>query len=183
MRLLLTAAICAALLAGCGASQPKSNAPSKAAIEKAFAGSPPKLAALHNQAGQLLGGGKTAFHARLDELRGYPVVVNSWGSWCAPCRGEFPVFQRASVELGKRVAFLGIDGQDNDGNARGFLKKYPVTYPSYKDPDVKIANSIKAGGFWPTTTFFNRQGKIVYTHPGPYNNVKDLVTDIRRYAE
>ena len=121
MRTLFTAVACAALLAGCGASDPKSNAPTKAEIQRAFAGSPPKLAALHNQGGQLLDGGKDAFHARLDDLRGYPVVVNSWGSWCAPCRGEFPVFQRAAVQLGKRVAFIGLDGQDNEGNARKFL--------------------------------------------------------------
>ena len=182
MRILLTALACAALLAGCGSSDPKSNAPSKAQIQQAFAGSPPKLTALHSQASQLLDGGKAAFQARLQQLRGYPVVVNSWGSWCAPCRGEFPVFQKVAVQLGKRVAFLGLDGQDNDGNARSFLKKFPVTYPSYKDPDVKIANSIRAGGFYPTTTFFDKRGKLVYSHPGPYSKIKDLITDVHRYA-
>ena len=183
MRIVLTVLACAAVLAGCGATEPKSNAPTKAQIAKAFAGSPPKLAALHNQASQLLNGGKDAFHTRLDDLRGYPVVVNSWGSWCAPCRGEFPVFQRVAVRLGKQVAFVGLDGQDNPGNARKFLTKFPVTYPSYSDPDVKIANSIRAGGFYPTTTFFDKQGKLVYTHPGPYDNAKDLIADIRRYAQ
>lgn len=183
-RITLTAFVCAlALIAvGCGSKDPKSNAPSPARIKAAFAGSPPKLQALHDQAGQLLSGGKDAFHSRLDQLRGYPVVVNSWGSWCAPCRGEFPVFQQTAVKEGKQVAFLGLDAQDNDGNARKFLKEYPVTYPSYKDPDVKISNSIRAGGFFPTTIFFNKQGKLVYAHPGPYNNQKDLIADIHRYA-
>ena len=182
MRIALVAIACLALLAGCGASEPKSAGITPAQMKKELAGSPPKLAALHNQGSQLLGGGKSAFQARLAELRGYPLVVNIWGSWCAPCRGEFPIFQRASVQVGKRVAFLGLDGQDNDGNARTFLKKYPVLYPSYRDPDVKIANSIRAGSFFPTTTFFDKRGKLVYSHPGPYNSVKDLITDIRRYA-
>jgi len=183
MRTLVLAAVCIALLPGCGSKEPANAAPSKAEIQKAFAGSPPKLTALHNQGNQLLGGGKDAFHARLDQLRGYPVVVNSWGSWCAPCRGEFPVFQKVAVQQGKRVAFLGLDAQDNDGNAHKFLKQFPVTYPSYKDPDVKVSNSIRAGGYFPTTIFFDKNGKLVYAHPGPYKDAKDLIADIRRYAE
>src|SRR4051795_3180926 len=175
-------ALVALVAAGCGAKDPQSNAPSPAEIKAAFKGSPPKLQTLHGQANQLLGGGKDAFKARMQALRGYPVVVNSWGSWCAPCRGEFPVFQKVSTQLGRRVAFLGLDGRDNDGEAQKFMKKFPLTYPSYKDPDVKSALSIHAGGFYPTTTFFNAKGKLVYTHPGPYNSAKDLIADIRRYA-
>src|SRR3954471_6661457 len=176
-------ALVALVAAGCGAEDPQSNAPSPAEIKAAFKGSPPKLQTLHGQANQLLGGGKSAFQARMMNLRGYPVVVNSWGSWCAPCRGEFPVFQQVALKEGKRVAFLGLDAQDNDGNATKFLKRYPVTYPSYKDPDVKASNSIRAGGFFPTTIFFDKTGKLVYSHPGPYKNEQDLIADIRRYAE
>src|SRR3954447_475445 len=149
MRLALTLVLCLGLAAGCGSSDPKSAAPTKSQIQQAFTGSPPKLAALHNQANQLLPGGKSAFQARLADLRGYPVVVNSWGSWCAPCRGEFPAFQRAALKEGKRVAFLGLDAQDHDLSARKFLKNSRVTYPSYKDPDVKLSNSIRAGGSFP----------------------------------
>ena len=60
------------------------------------------------------------------ELRGHPVVVNKWGSWCGPCRAEFPYFQRQAIEHGKKVAFLGVDGKDNDANAEEFLKEFPV---------------------------------------------------------
>jgi cytochrome c biogenesis protein CcmG/thiol:disulfide interchange protein DsbE len=183
MRLLLAVLTMTVLLAGCGASEPKSAAPSQSEVKKQLGGAAPKLAALHNQANQLIGGSKSDFQARMAELRGYPVVVNKWASWCAPCRGEFPAFQKAGLKLGKRVAFLGLDGQDNDGNARKFLKQYPVTYPSYRDPDLKIAPTIQAGVAFPTTIFFNRQGKLVYAHPGPYNNAADLIADIKRYAE
>jgi cytochrome c biogenesis protein CcmG, thiol:disulfide interchange protein DsbE len=185
MRLALPALCCAVslvALTGCGAANPKSATPSAAKLAKALQGSPPKLAALHRQANELVGGSKSAFEARLAALRGYPVVVNKWASWCAPCRGEFPVFQRAGLAVGKRVAFLGLDGQDNDGNARKFLKQFPVIYPSYRDPDLKIAPTIQAGVAFPTTIFFNRQGKLIYAHPGPYSKVSDLLTDIRRYA-
>ena len=175
---------CTALLAGCGASNPPSAAPSKATLAKAFQGSPPALVALHRQANELIGGSKSAFDSRLAALRGHPVVVNKWASWCAPCRGEFPVFQRAVLgpSIGNRVAFVGLDGQDNDGDARKFLAKFPVSYPSYRDPDIKIASSIQAGVAFPTTIFFDRSGKVVYAHPGPYSKPAELIADIHRYA-
>ena len=183
MRLLLVFVAVTALLAGCGNSEPKSAAVPQAQVDKALAGAPPKLAALHKQANELIGGSKSDFTTRMAQLRGYPVVVNKWASWCAPCRGEFPAFQKAGVRLGKQVAFLGLDGQDNDGNARKFLKDFPVTYPSYRDPDLKIAPTIQAGVAFPTTIFFNKQGKLVYAHPGPYNNAADLIADVKRYAQ
>jgi cytochrome c biogenesis protein CcmG/thiol:disulfide interchange protein DsbE len=182
MRIAVTALLAALLLAGCGNSEPKSQAPSQAEVHKALAGAPPKLKAVHNQANQLIGGSTTDFQDRMTQLRGYPVVVNKWASWCAPCRGEFPAFQQAGLKLGKKVAFLGLDGQDNDGNARTFLKQFPVTYPSYRDPDLKIAPKIQAGIAFPTTIFFDKTGKLVYAHPGPYKNSADLIADIKRYA-
>jgi cytochrome c biogenesis protein CcmG/thiol:disulfide interchange protein DsbE len=173
---------CVATLAGCGSSNPPSAAPSQAQLDKAFRGAPAKIEALRGQANELLGGSKSEFEARLASLRGMPVVVNKWASWCAPCRGEFPIFQRVVLSLGNKVAFLGLDGQDNDGDARKFLRSFPVTYPSYRDPDLKIATSIQAGVAFPTTIFFDRRGKLVYAHPGPYSHLKDLLADIRRYA-
>jgi cytochrome c biogenesis protein CcmG/thiol:disulfide interchange protein DsbE len=183
MRVVATVIAAAVLLAGCGASEPKSAAPPRAEVSKALAGAPPKLAALHKQANELLGGSKSDFDSRMAELRGYPVVVNKWASWCAPCRGEFPAFQRAGLRLGKKVAFLGLDGNDPDSSARKFLKEYPVTYPSYRDPSEKIGPSIQAGVAYPTTVFFDRNGKLVYAHPGPYRTADDLIRDIQRYAE
>jgi cytochrome c biogenesis protein CcmG, thiol:disulfide interchange protein DsbE len=166
-----------------GNSHPKSQAPTKAAEQKAFADSPPPLAAVHNQAGELLGGGTGAFKQRLAQLKGHPVVVNKWAAWCGPCRQEFPVFQKLSVQYGKRVAFLGVDSQDNDGDAKTFLKQFPVSYPSYSDPHIKIAATMNAVGAWPTTVIYNSQGKIANTHFGPYTSDAALAADIKRYAQ
>lgn len=182
MRTVLIVMAAALLLAGCGSSGPKSAAVPRAQVEKALAGSPPKLAKLHSRANQLVGTSKSDFQASMAALRGYPVVVNKWASWCGPCREEFPIFQKVSVQLGKKVAFLGVDTQDNDGAARTFLKQYPVSYPTYRDPDLKIATSLQAGVAWPTTIFFDKRGKLVYAHPGPYHDAADLIRDIRRYA-
>ena len=62
------------------------------------------------------------------------MVVNKWASWCAPCRAEFPSFQNQSVKHGKKIAFLGVDGNDNDADASEFLDRYPVTFPATRTP-------------------------------------------------
>ncbi len=112
-------------------------APSKltlAQMRARLTGSPAPLAALHAQAGELLPGGLGAVRARLAALRGLPVVINKWASWCVPCRSEFGAFQRASVAQGRQVAFIGVDSGDSSlPDARAFLRAFPVSYPSYYD--------------------------------------------------
>jgi cytochrome c biogenesis protein CcmG/thiol:disulfide interchange protein DsbE len=176
-----TLAIIGLVLAGCGA-QARSAAPGPATVAAAFKHSPPVLASLHVQADRLLGGGPSAFAARLRSLRGYPVVVNKWASWCEPCQTEFPAFQRAAVTYGRQVAFVGIDGKDSDGSAAGFLHQFPVSYPSYVDPRENIARTIQAATYYPQTVYFDRRGKIVYDHAGPYETAAALEQDIRRYV-
>ena len=60
-------------------------------------------------------------HARLAALKGYPVVINKWASWCVPCKEEFGAFQRVSAEYGRRVAFIGIDSEDPQPRRRALL--------------------------------------------------------------
>lgn len=166
-------------LAACGSDDPKSaGKPDSAALK----GSPAPLAALHSQGNELLGGGADAFKARLRELRGYPVVVNKWASWCGPCRGEFPYFQRQSQKLGKGVGFLGVDSNDNDGDARSFLSQFPVSYPSYKDGNLAIAAVFNGVQAFPTTAFYDKKGGLAYVHQGAYQSEQKLAADINRYA-
>ena len=177
------AALAPALLAvGCGAVQPPSRAPAPAALRSALAGSPPALAALHAQRNQLLSGGPRAFKDRVSELRGLPVVVNVWASWCTPCRAEFPLFQVASVRFGRRVAFLGVDTLDSAADARGFLARFPVAYPSYEDRSGAIARSLAPAQGVPNTVFIDRHNRVAYFHQGAYRSEAALVTDIHRYA-
>jgi len=165
-------------LAGCG-TQARNAAPASNTVAAAFKGSPPALAALHRDANQLLPGGPSAFKTQLTRLRGYPVVVNKWASWCDPCQSEFPVFQRVAVAYGRRVAFVGLDGKDHDAAAASFLRRFPVTYPSYVDPQEAISALIQAPTYYPQTVYFDRKGNMVYDHAGPYLSVASLERDIR----
>lgn len=178
----LVLAVTALAIAGCGSSQNGDYGGQHPNYTDALAGSPPQLAALHHQANVLLGGGIDAYEGRLAALHGYPAVVNVWASWCGPCRFEFPHFQRAAADYGKRVAFLGIDTQDSGDAASTFLEEAPVPYPSYTDPDKTIGDAIGATLGLPDTAFYNRDGELAYLKQGPYDDAAELKADIERYA-
>jgi thiol-disulfide isomerase/thioredoxin len=152
------------------------------AAARAYAGAPPPLRALYDDRNQLLDGGADAFNQRVAELRGYPVVVNKWASWCGPCRAEFPVFQKAAVQAAKTTAFVGVNSTDNVDDANEFLGQFPLTYPSYKDPDLKVAREFNGVGAFPTTAFYDKRGKVAYVHQGPYHSPEELLRDVRRYT-
>jgi cytochrome c biogenesis protein CcmG/thiol:disulfide interchange protein DsbE len=173
-----------------GLSQaPESKAPQQPTTQKISAqelhakldGAPPQLAALHRQANEFLPGGRKELAAQLRELRGHPVVVNVWGSWCGPCRVELPIIQRASLDWGKRVAFLGVDTKDSREAARQLLADIPVTYPSVDDADAKIFNGFGLRGA-PSTIYYDAAGKRTYIHQGQYLDRAQLDADIKRYA-
>lgn len=174
-------ALAISLASGCGGSEGGDYGGSHPDYAKALAKSPAPLAALHKQANVLLDGGTTAYEKRIADLRGYPVVVNVWASWCVPCRQEFPSLQKISARYGKRVAFLGVNSEDSSDAAATFLKEAPVPYPSYSDPDKDIYDSVDGYGF-PNTAFYDRSGELVFLHKGQYSDEAALEADVRRYA-
>jgi cytochrome c biogenesis protein CcmG, thiol:disulfide interchange protein DsbE len=182
MRRLALITLLAALLGGCGDDGPKSEAPPAAEVDRALEGSPGPLARLHDQENELLGGGPDAFESRLAELKGYPVVVNKWASWCGPCRAEFPFFQKQALAKGRKIAFMGVNSNDNDGAAERFLREYPVPYPSYRDPDSKIAQVFNAVAAFPATAYYDAKGKLAYVRQGGYGTEQQLAEDVDRYA-
>ncbi|HEV7481948.1 MAG TPA: TlpA disulfide reductase family protein [Solirubrobacterales bacterium] len=176
--------LCLALLgaSGCGSSSGGDLSGAHPDYKRALAGSPPALAALHAQADRLLPAGTEAYEKRIAALAGYPVVVNIWASWCGPCRFEFPTLQKLSARYGKRVAFLGVNSQDSETNAKEFLTEAPVSYPSYIDPGKGLIESLGGLGGLPDTAFYDRDGKLLYLKQGPYTDDSELEADVRRYA-
>jgi cytochrome oxidase Cu insertion factor (SCO1/SenC/PrrC family)/thiol-disulfide isomerase/thioredoxin len=160
---------------------PSPRAPANAAAaQRELAGSPAPLAAIHKQANQLLGT-ENALAARIRAVRGYPVVLNAWASWCDPCRLEFRLFASASAHYGRDVAFLGADTGDFAGDARPFLTQHPVSYPSYQTTTHDLSVLAPLEGL-PTTIFINRAGKVVYVHIGQYDSQGSLDADIETYS-
>jgi thiol-disulfide isomerase/thioredoxin len=169
-------------LAGSSSSGGSASRLTLAQISARLAGSPAPLAALHAQAGQILPGGGSALRARLAALRGYPLVINKWASWCIPCQSERSAFQHASAALGRTVAFLGIDSSDTSfADGRAFLRALPVGYPSYYDRSGRLGAAIAGSAFTPVTVFYDRAGRQ-YIHQGPYPSAARLELDVRRYA-
>lgn len=179
----------ALVVAGCGeddsgdtgAGNPDSEL-SAAEAAKPLKGAPAELARLREQANEILDEGLAGFEARLAELRGIPVVVNKWASWCGPCREEFPFFQSQAIERGSEVAFLGLLSDDGAETGATFLEELPLPYPSYLDPDKEIADSFNAGREFPSTLFIDAAGEVTFTKLGPYTDEESLAADIERYA-
>ena len=158
-----------------GSAIPPSGARSAAAVR-------PALAALERDAARLLDGGVPAFRRRLADLRGVPVVVNQWASWCGPCRYEFPFFQRLAKRYRGRVAFLGVNSQDVRDDAREFLREFPTPFPHYYDEHARVAREFAGGRAWPTTAYYAADGRLARTHPGSYASEGKLEADVRRWA-
>ncbi|MEA2291741.1 MAG: cytochrome c biosis protein CcmG, thiol:disulfide interchange protein DsbE [Solirubrobacteraceae bacterium] len=152
-----------------------------AQAKQRLAGAPAPLASLHAQANALLGGGRTAFERRLASLRGHPVVINKWASWCGPCRAEFPLFEQVGTERGRQVAFLGLNGGDKTAAARRFLDARPLPFPSYEDPHEAIARELAAPTNYPITIFVDARGRTAFIHQGQYTSASQLSADIDRY--
>lgn len=174
-------ALAAALGTGCGSSESDSGGPPPD-YGKALAGAPAPLAALYRQANQLLPGDIEAYEKRIAQLRGYPIVVNAWASWCGPCRFEFPYLQDLSARYGKRVAFLGVNSEDAEDAAATFLREEPVPYPSYSDPDKEIYDSLGASNGFPVTAFYDKSGEVAFLKVGQYADRADFEADLRQYA-
>jgi thiol-disulfide isomerase/thioredoxin len=192
LALIATAALAAGLTA-CGDSEPTDRpaaadttpaaTPSAAATTTAPVAKPRSaLARNAADANRLVGDGREDLEARLASLKGHPVVVNQWASWCGPCRFEFPFFAAAVKKHGASVAFVGVDYMDSRDAAERFLDEQPPGFPSVYDGDGKASRAIGGGRVMPTTLFFDRTGRERHKKLGGYADAAALDADIRRYA-
>lgn len=101
------------------------------------------------------------FRALLAELRGTPVVVNVWGSWCPPCVEEAPDLAEVSRAYEGEVQFVGIDILDQRDDARAFILRYDWPYPSIFDPAAAIRDGLGYVG-QPVTVLYDRSGEIAF---------------------
>ena len=109
-------------------------------------------------------------------------MVNKWASWCGPCRAEFPYFRDQAKRRKGDIVFVGVNSNDNDGDARDFLADNPVPYEHFKDPKLEVAASFNGVQAFPTTAFYDSKGELAFVHQGGYPSEDALVEDIDRYA-
>jgi cytochrome c biogenesis protein CcmG/thiol:disulfide interchange protein DsbE len=185
---LAVAAVTAAVVVGFRQARESGRAPQSAAapltlaqVSRPQAGTPPELAALRARVNDLRPGGAKAFDAQLRALRGHPVVVNMWASWCEPCRFELPFLQREALRRAARVAFLGINVNDNREAAREMAARFPMPYPSFEDPRSNLAARYHSRGL-PATAFYDARGRLVILHQGVFPSRATLAAAIDRYA-
>jgi cytochrome c biogenesis protein CcmG/thiol:disulfide interchange protein DsbE len=99
------------------------------------------------------------------ELRGQPVVLNFWASWCVPCKQEAPLLAAAARERRGEVVFLGIDVQDFKSDARRFLRRFKTNYVSVRDGGGSTYAGYGLTGV-PETYYLDARGRIVAHSPG-----------------
>jgi thiol-disulfide isomerase/thioredoxin len=99
------------------------------------------------------------FEGILVGLRGQPVVVNIWASWCAPCRTEMPLLQDAADAYAGRAVILGLATNDDPAAAEQFLVDLDLTYPNVFDTtgEIRVALGLTA---YPTTYVFGADGAM-----------------------
>lgn len=113
---------------------------------------------------------------QLEELRGTPVVLNFWASWCIPCKEEAPFLAAAARAHRRDVAFLGLDIQDFASDARRFLDELDVPYPSVRETGDKVHKAYGLTGV-PETYYIDDRGRIVVHATGAVSR-KELERDI-----
>ncbi len=100
----------------------------------------------------------------LASLRGKPVVINFWASWCVPCKGEAAMLEQAWNQYKSQgVVFVGVDYHDVTSDARTFMSHHGITYPIVQDGSGSIGDRYGLTGV-PETYFVDRQGRLVGTH-------------------
>jgi thiol-disulfide isomerase/thioredoxin len=121
----------------------------------------------------------------LDDYAGQVVVVNVWGSWCAPCRAEAPMLAKAARDLAKQdVAFLGIDSRDpSESAARAFVRRFDIPYPSIYDQQGRTLLAFRGTltpNSIPSTVVIDREGRVAASVLGEISRTTlyDLVEEV-----
>lgn len=115
-------------------------------------------------------------------LKGKPIVINFWASWCPPCRIEAPLLERTWRAYKDRgVIFIGVDIQDKEEDALNYIREFDITYPNAPDPTGEVSIDYGVSGL-PVTFFISRKGEIVRRWVGAIGE-KVLISSIREIME
>jgi cytochrome c biogenesis protein CcmG, thiol:disulfide interchange protein DsbE len=119
----------------------------------------------------------------LASLRGKPVLLNVWATWCHPCRDEVPELQRLYEryrERGLELVGVSVDAPGHDDVIRAFAREYGMSYPVWRDPDENVSATFLVVGV-PATFLIDRTGVLRWKKTGPIGRSDTtLVAEIER---
>ena len=116
---------------------------------------------------------------QLEALRG-PMIVNVWGSWCAPCVKEIPVFVSFYKKASGKVQLIGVDVEEaNFNEGQKFVERYGITWPNLYDPDGRSRKYFGMGV--PVTWFIAADGSVAYKHIGVVKDEAELISFTSKY--
>jgi cytochrome c biogenesis protein CcmG, thiol:disulfide interchange protein DsbE len=174
MRRLLAGLAAAVLLSGCAADtdEPDGSVQTASTLSACpeQTGEPARGAALMPALAFHCPGGGTL---DLSRAPGVPTVVNLWGSWCAPCREELPLFQQLSDSAGSQLRVVGVISKDGEPQAESFADDAGVTFPSAFDGEGTLMADLGINVL-PHTYFLEADGALAYTQVGPVTSVDEL---------
>jgi len=101
----------------------------------------------------------------LRNLRGKPVVLNFWATWCPPCRAEMPLLQQYYTKHAGEYAMVAVNDAEPPEQVKGFIEQQGFTFTVALDPKQAIVAKYRIQGF-PTTFFIDADGVIRYSHVG-----------------
>lgn len=115
------------------------------------------------------------------QLRGRPVLLNAWASWCGPCRDEMPFLTAAHQRFGDQIQFVGLNTADAPPTAADFLEEFQVRYPQLADPNSRLLDHLRVPGL-PVTLILGANGAVLHKHIGPLerDELDTLLTDVAR---
>jgi thiol-disulfide isomerase/thioredoxin len=176
-------AVVAALLAGALAVTLLTSKAGNASGDKVSGNEVEYQAGHRPLAPDLTGPSLTGAPIKLSSYRGKTVVLNFWGSWCSPCRGEAPTLAVLDQQYGRNgVAFLGDDVGDTPANALAFTRSVGITYPSINDQGYAVVQQLSRVvplNDTPTTVVIDKTGHVAATIIGAisYGEMTTLLRD------
>ena len=105
---------------------------------------------------------------RLEDLRGRPVLVNFWATWCQPCREEMPLFEKVAQAFGDRLIIVGVNYAENQRTVADFAQEFGLHFSIVLDADGEVSERYFVRSY-PSSFFIDADGVIRALHLGALN--------------
>ena len=102
---------------------------------------------------------------KLADLRGHPVLINFWATWCGPCQQEMPLIEQYYQKYKPDLVVLAVNSDEPKADVQTFVTNFNLSFPVLLDPDYKVEDLYRVRAF-PTTFFVDKSGTIRYQQIG-----------------